>query len=149
DVALVMDLSSSMRYGTMLGFDITNNTRTTNNPDTVVPKFGHYSSSSAVLTYSGATRTSSYDSYSITPSNTTVGNSSYSLTYINGFYQNASYASTLVRAFDSYSSTDGGNTWSPPTTQTPQLPPSSYTTTPGGDVPLFVSGSSTTYAKSV
>jgi Flp pilus assembly protein TadG len=149
DVALVMDLSTSMRFGTCLGFDFYTQTRTTNNPDPLVPAFGHYSSTSAVMTGPTTTRTSAVDSYSISPSNTTVGNSVYSLTYINSFYQNAPYASTLIRAFDSYTSTDGGATWSPPTTQTPQLPPTTYATTPGGDGPLYSSGSTTTYAQNV
>ena len=149
DIALTMDLSSSMRYGTMLGFDITTTTRTTNNPDTNYPKFSHYSSGSAGMIYTGGNQTSSYDNYTITPTNTTTGNGSYSLAYINGFYQNAAYASTLIRAFDSYSSTDGGNTWTAPTTQHPQLPSTPNTTLPGGDVPLFANGSTTTYATDV
>ena len=121
DIALVMDLSSSMRYGTLLGFDIQTSTRTTNNPDTLVPTFGHYSSSSAGLTGPTTNRTSIYDNYTISPSNTTTGNSSYNLTYINGFYQNAAYASPLIRAFDSYTSTDGGNTWTAPTSGPPHV----------------------------
>ncbi len=68
---------------------------------------------------------------------------------MNNFYQNAAYAATLIRAFDSYTSTDGGNTWTPPTTGTPQLPPNSYASAPGGDVPLFKNGSTTTYATDV
>ncbi len=84
------------------------------------------------------------------PSNFTVTNSSYTLTYINSFYQNAAYASTLIRAFDSYTSTNGGVTWTAPGTgAAPVLPPSSYATTPGGDVPLFVKGSTTNYATNV
>jgi len=149
DLALVMDLSSSMRYGTMLGFDITTATRSTNNPDTVVPTFSHYSSASAGLIGGTANQTSSYDSYTISPTNTTAGNASYALTYINGFYQNAAYASTLIRAFDSYTSTDGGATWTAPTSGSPVIPASSYGSVPGGDVPLFLSGSTTTYAKTV
>ncbi len=149
DIALVMDLSSSMRYGTMLGFDITTSSRTTNNPDSVVPTFSHYSSSSAGLVGGTSNQTSSYDSYTISPSNTTTSNSSYALTYINGFYQNAAYASTLIRAFDSYTSSDGGSTWSAPSSGSPVLPPSSYTSTPGGDVPLFKQASLSTYAKTV
>src|SRR5208337_4862568 len=47
--------------------------------------------------------------------------------YVNSFYQNAAPSAatpnpTLIRAFDSYSSTDGGNTWTAPTTQRPQIP---------------------------
>jgi hypothetical protein len=150
DVALVMDLSGSMRLGTVLGFDFYTQTRTTNNPDPLVPAFGQYSSGSANLQYTGANRSSGVDNYTILPTNTTVGNSSYTLTYINSFYQNAAYASTLIRAFDSYTSTNGGVTWVAPTGgASPVLPPASYATTPGGDVPLFVKGSATTYAQNV
>jgi len=149
DVALVMDLSGSMRMGTCLGFDFAASSRTTNNPDTLVPTFGHYSSSNAALTWSGGNRTSGTDSYTISPSNTTTSNSSYSLTYINNFYQNAAYATTLVRAFDSYTSSDGGTTWTAPTSGGPQLPPASYASVPGGDVPLFVKSSTTNYATDV
>ncbi len=153
DIALVMDLSGSMRLGTCLGFDPLPTSlqynRTSNNPDTNVPAFGHYSSSSAGLVYSGATQTSATSSYSVPPTNTTLASTSYTLTYINNFYQNAAYASTLVRAFDSYTSTDGGNTWIAPTSGSPQLPPSSYATVPGGDVPLWKNGGTTTYAQHV
>jgi Flp pilus assembly protein TadG len=149
DIGLVMDLSSSMRYGTMLGFDITTATRSTNNPDTLVPTFSHYSSASAGLIGGSSNQTSSYDSYTISPTNTTAANSSYALTYINGFYQNAAYASTLIRAFDSYTSSNGGTTWSAPSSGTPVLPAASYASVPGGDVPLFKSGSTTTYATTV
>jgi Flp pilus assembly protein TadG len=149
DIALCMDLSGSMRLGTCLGFDWFTAKRVSNNPDTLVPTFGHYSSSSAVLKGPTTNQISADDSYTVSPSNTTVGNSSYSLTYINSFYQNNAYATPLIRAFDSYSSTDGGNTWTAPTSQTPQLPSTSLATTPGGDVPLFQSGSSTSYAQTV
>jgi Flp pilus assembly protein TadG len=150
DIALVMDLSGSMRMGTCLGFDFYTSSRTSNNPDTVYPTFGHYSSSSANMQGPTGNSTSGDDNYTISPSNTTTTNSSYTLTYVNNFYQNDAYASTLVRAFDSYTSTDGGNTWAAPTgSATPQLPPSSYATTPGGDLPLYKNGSSSTYAQTV
>src|SRR5271157_179553 len=149
DIALVMDLSGSMRFGTCLGFDFWPTSRTSNNPDTVIPTFGQYSSSNAGLQGPTTNQTSSDDSYTISPSNTTAPNSSYAKTYVNNFYQNAAYASTLVRAFDSYTSTDGGNTWSPPSSVAPVLPPTSYASVPGGDVPLFLSGSTSTYAKTV
>jgi hypothetical protein len=150
DVALTLDLSGSMLNGTSLGFDPGAWTRTTNNPDPLVPAFGHYATNGSLLIGPSTSRTSSSDSYTIPPANATVPNATYSLTYVNSFYQNAAYAPTLVRAFDSYTSTDGGNTWAAPGAgATPQLPPSSYATTPGGDVPLFAFGSTTTYAKTV
>jgi hypothetical protein len=150
DIALVMDLSGSMRLGTCLGYDMWTSSRTTNNPDPLYPTFGHYSSGNASMQGPSSNRTSSVDSYTIPPSNTTAPNSSYSLTYVNNFYQNAAYTSPWIRAFDSYTSTDGGVTWSAPGSgTTPALPPNSYATTPGGDVPLFVNGSTTNYATDV
>ncbi len=149
DIALVMDLSGSMRMGTCLGFDWYTTSRTSNNPDPLVPTFGHYSSSNAGLIGPSTNQTSSYENMTISPSNTTAGNASYALTYINGFYQNAAYASTLIRAFDSYTSTDGGNTWTAPTSRSPTLPPASYASNPGGDNPLFFLGSTSTYATDV
>jgi len=149
DIALVMDLSGSMRMGTCLGYDFYTSSRTSNNPDTVYPTFGHYSSASAGMQGPTTNQTSTYDSYTISPSNTTAPNSSYSLTYVNNFYQNAAYATPLIRAFDSYTSTDGGTTWTAPTSGKPVLPPSTYTSTPGGDVPLFMTGSTSIYATNV
>ena len=43
-----MDCSASMRMGTCLGFDFYTASRTSNNPDTLVPTFGQYSSGNAV-----------------------------------------------------------------------------------------------------
>ncbi len=149
DIALVMDLSGSMRFGTCLGFDFYTTSRTSNNPDSLYPTFGQYSSTNANMQGPSTNQTSADDSYTISPTNTTVANSSYSLTYVNNFFQNAPYASTLIRAFDSYTSTDGGATWTAPSTGTPVLPSSSYASVPGGDVPLFKSGSTTTYATTV
>jgi Flp pilus assembly protein TadG len=149
DIALAMDLSGSMRLGTCLGFDFWPTSRSCNNPDPVYPQFGHYSSANADMQGPSSNQTSSVDSYTIPPSNTTAPNSSYTLTYVNNFYQNAAYASPLVRAFDSYTSSDGGNTWSPPSSGSPILPPASYATVPGYDVPLFVKSSTTTYATNV
>ncbi|MGO9597613.1 MAG: hypothetical protein ACLP7Q_06400 [Isosphaeraceae bacterium] len=150
DIALVMDLSGSMRMGTCLGFDWYTNSRSTNNPDTLAPTFGAYSSSGDNLVGPTTNRTSGADNYTIPPSNTTVTNASYNRTYINNWFQNAAYTSPLVRAFDSYTSSDGGQTWSAPSSgASPVLPPTSYATTPGGDVPLFVSGSTSTYAQTV
>jgi Flp pilus assembly protein TadG len=150
DIALTIDLSGSMLNGTSLGFDPAAYARTTNNPDPLVPTFGQYAGNTSLLIGPSTNRTSSGNNYTIPPTNATVANATYSLTYVNSFYQNAAYASTLIRAFDSYTSTNNGTSWTAPSgSATPQLPPSSYATTPGGDVPLFKSGSTTTYAKTV
>jgi hypothetical protein len=149
DIALVMDLSGSMRLGSNLGFDISTTSRNTNNPDPLIPVWGQYSSNNAGLQGTSSNQTSSDSSYTVSPSNYTVANSSYSLIYLQSFYQNAAYASTLVRAFDSYTSTNSGSSWTVPTSGSPVLPPSSYASVPGGDVPLFKSGSTKTYATDV
>ena len=149
DIALSLDLSGSMRFGTCLGFDFYTTSRSSNNPDTLIPTFGHYSSSSADMQGPTTNQTSGDESYTISPSNTTATNSSYALTYVNNFFQSAAYASTLIRAFDSYTSSDGGVTWTAPTSGTPQLPPTTYASVPGGDVPLYVKNSTTNYATDV
>jgi Flp pilus assembly protein TadG len=150
DIALVMDLSGSMRMGTCLGYDFYTSSRTCNNPDSLFPTFGHYSSASAGMQGPQTPQTSAYDNYTISESNTTVGNASYTKTYVNNFYSNAAYGSTLIRAFDSYTSADGGLTWAAPSGgTTPVLPPTSYASVPGGDVPLFKNGSSSIYATTV
>jgi|GEM_PF-1298606 Flp pilus assembly protein TadG len=150
DIALVLDLSGSMRMGTCLGFDFYTNSRTTNNPDPLYPVFGHYSANNANMQGPSSNQTSSYDNYAISPSNTTIPNISYSLTYVNNFYQNDPYTSTLVRAFDSYTSSDGGNTWSAPASgATPVLPSNNFSSVPGGDAPLFKYGSNGNYAHSI
>ena len=69
---------------------------------------------------------------------------------MNNFYQNNAYADPLIRAFDSYTSSDEGATWSPPSSgASPVLPPTSYASVPGGDVPLFKNGSTSNYATNV
>jgi Flp pilus assembly protein TadG len=149
DIALAIDLSGSMRFGTCLGFDFYTTSRTSNNPDSLFPTFGHYSSSNANMQGPSTNQTSADESYTISPSNTTTANSSYTQLYINSFYQNSNYATPLIRAFDSYTSSNGGTTWTAPTSGSPTLPPTSYTSVPGGDVPLFKSGSTSTYATDV
>jgi Putative Flp pilus-assembly TadE/G-like len=149
DIALVLDLSGSMRFGTCLGFDFYPTSRTSNNPDPLIPTFGQYSSANAGLQGPSTNQTSGDDNYTISPSNTTAPNSSYSLTFVNNFIQDAPYTTPWVRAFDSYTSSNSGVTWTASTTGTPQLPAASFASVPGGDVPLFKSGSTTTYATDV
>ena len=108
DIALVMDLSGSMRLArasastsTPPRVTPTTPTRTTRSLATIRPPAPGCKGPPRI-------RRRPPRAYTISPSNTTVANSSYSLTYVNNFYQNAAYATTLIRAFDSYSSTDGG-----------------------------------------
>src|SRR5262245_54730032 len=88
DIALVLDLSGSMRMGTCHLFDFYTTSGTTNNPDPLVPKFGHYSSASAEMQGPSTSRTSAYEDYEIPPSNVTAPNGNYSKTFLNNFYAN-------------------------------------------------------------
>ncbi len=45
DIAIVLDYSGSMRYASLLG-EPTSGNRSSNNPDSVFPTFGHYSATS-------------------------------------------------------------------------------------------------------
>jgi Flp pilus assembly protein TadG len=187
DIALIMDKSGSIRFGTCLRYDpLSSLTSGSNNPDPLYPQWGPYSASGVGSSIQGPNTDPSYTlgsgNYTIAPANTTTpvptGGSPYAMqTYVNSFYQNAASTSanptpTLIRAFDSYSSTDGGNTWTAPTTQRPQLPSGgsavTYNTTTNttsftsplvagtagvsapatGDYPLFVQGS-TNYATNI
>ena len=99
DIALAMDLSSSIAFGTCSGFDFYTTSRTTNNPDTTYPTFGHYSTASSSLCTRVLkivpplpTTVTRFPS----PTNTTTTTSAYDQTDVNKtFYQNAAYASNL------------------------------------------------------
>ena len=72
DVAIVIDLSGSMRFSSLLGIPYSGS-RSTNNPEAVYPQFGHYSSSSANLRQSQSVSTISGYTYYAT--NTTDSDS--------------------------------------------------------------------------
>ena len=77
-----MDLSGSMRFGTCLGFDFYTYSRTSNNPDHPLSDIRPVLRRAMPSCKGPApTETSSDESYTISPSNTTAPNSSYSLTY--------------------------------------------------------------------
>src|ERR1700677_2688656 len=67
DIAMIMDLSESMRFGTLLAFDFPTTTRNTNNMDTNVPTFARCSggNSPANLYTPPASQNSLHDSYTI------------------------------------------------------------------------------------
>ena len=43
DIAVVLDFSGSMRFSSLLGVDYATSTRASNNPDGLIPVWGHYS----------------------------------------------------------------------------------------------------------
>src|SRR5262249_11178480 len=58
DPAIVTDLSGSMRYDSLIGVDHSDTRESGNNPDDIIPSFGHYSSASASLRRTTAYSTS-------------------------------------------------------------------------------------------
>lgn len=110
DVCVVVDLSGSMRFDSLIGIPHSGSRTMSNNPESVYPVFGHYSSSSASL-YNGNSQTTVngwvFGSANVT-ANTNSGPS-----IIDDFYQNRAMT---IRAF------------SPA--------PDSYAQAPLGDLPL-------------
>jgi hypothetical protein len=70
DVAIVLDFSGSMRFGSLMGLPISGS-RSTNNPEATYPRFGHYSATStASLLQTSSVSTINGDTYQA--SNTTA-----------------------------------------------------------------------------
>jgi Flp pilus assembly protein TadG len=128
DVAIVIDFSGSMRFSSLLGLPYSGSRRQSNNPETVFPKFGHYSSSSADLSVSESSTTLggyTYMAANTTESDTLNGNRPAIVSdFHNGPGQNAPLA---------FSSAGDGDS-------------KGYV---GGDQWLFKSGSTTNYATTV
>jgi hypothetical protein len=128
DVALVLDYSGSMRFGSLLGIPY-NGTRSTNNPESAFPVFGHYSAQSAAALQQTSAQTilngNTFDASNVTEADA-LNNSRPPV--VGDFYQQL--GSTPVPAFTAA--------------------PSSYNTTPGGDNFLKTGlNTGTTYAKSL
>lgn len=124
DVALVLDLSGSMRFDSLLSVPYYGSRTQSNNPDPSYPDFGHYTSSSVILQNTNGPKTISGDTYGLAnTSSTTDAGSPIVLDYSKGSLGN------YVAAF------------SPA--------PAGYATNPGGDKPLYKYGSTSTYAKTV
>ncbi len=107
DVGLVMDFSGSMRFGSLLGIPYSgtrdNGSGTgsgSNNPESVFPKFGHYSAvSTAGLQF---TADSTISGQSFNPSNITEADP-YNDTrppVVNDFYQHVPYTNPDIPAFN-------------------------------------------------
>ena len=128
DVAVVLDLSRSMRFDSMMGIPYYGTRQQSNNPETVFPLFGHYSATaSAALQVTGSGPTF-LNSVAYGLANITVDTNS-GTAIVKDFYQNALGASP-VAAF------------------TPAA--DSYATTPAGDSPLYVANTpSSGYATTV
>jgi hypothetical protein len=102
DVAVILDYSGSMRFGSLVRDDPFSENPGTNLPDTTVPTFGHYSSGSADLSTSSFT--SPYD-----PCNLTTTTSDGRAPIVNDFYSDANGTPAFAAASSSYAGTPGGD----------------------------------------
>jgi Flp pilus assembly protein TadG len=113
DVMVIMDLSGSMKFQSLVGYPYYGARTQSMNPDTLFPQFGHYSSASAALQMPNPT-TSVFDgTYTYAPNNITMDSANNGPAIVKYYYSN-------------------------PATGTTAFSPSSATnTTPNGDIPLF------------
>ena len=125
DVAVVLDMSGSMRFDSLLGIPYWGGRTQSNNPETVYPQFGHYGSFASNLYTNQAATTIS--GYTYGAANTTVDTGG-GAAVVKDYYQNALGASP-VAAFTAA--------------------PDSYATAPAGDKPLMTFGSTTVPGKTV
>ncbi len=120
DVCFILDYSGSMRFGSLFGTPYYGS-RSCNNQDTVVPTFGHYSAGSGATGMPAASATSPYGDANIT---TTTSDGRPPIAA--DFYVNSGGTPAFTAA------------------------PSSYASTPGGDVPPKTNkGAGTSYAQTV
>ncbi|MFO0953821.1 MAG: pilus assembly protein TadG-related protein [Isosphaeraceae bacterium] len=117
DVAVVLDLSRSMRFDTLLGVPYYGTRTASNNPESVFPLFGHYSATTSAALQGPTSGPSTVGAYSYGPANVTVDTDS-GPAIVKDFYQNALGASN-VAAFSPASDT--------------------YASNPDGDMPLYKS----------
>ncbi|HVA44849.1 MAG TPA: Tad domain-containing protein [Pirellulales bacterium] len=104
DVAIVLDYSGSMRFASYLGVN-SGGTMAANNPDTVVPTFGHYSAFGAGTMYA----TSFNLPYS--PANITSTTTDGRPPICADFYQDAGGTPAFTAAPASYATTPGGDNY--------------------------------------
>ncbi|MGD9723025.1 MAG: pilus assembly protein TadG-related protein [Pirellulales bacterium] len=105
DVMIVLDYSGSMRFGSLVRDDPFASNATSNNPDTVVPLFGHYSNTgSAAMT--ATSFTSPYD-----PCNLTSMTSDGRAAIVQDFYQDTSGTAAFSPASAGYATAPGGDNY--------------------------------------
>jgi len=108
DVAVILDMSGSMRFDSLLGIGYSGSRSQSNNPETVYPEFGHYSSTSIKLE-NASPSTLGGDSYGL--ANITVATDAGDA-IVKDFYQSVQ-GSSPVPAFtpapDSYATNPEGN----------------------------------------
>lgn len=148
DVAVILDFSGSMRFGSLLGVPYNGNRNNglgnnsgSNNPESVYPKFGHYSSTSAGLQQTADITISGYD---YTPSNVTAADTANDMrpAVVGDFYQHPVYTNPDIPAFHNTIDATG-----------PKIPDDSTLDSDnlaGGDKPLRINNTpGNGYAKTV
>lgn len=101
DIALILDYSGSMRFASLMGTPYSGD-RTTNSGDSVIPSFGHYSSSSAGL--QATSFTNPYDAANIT---TTTSDGRAPI--VGDFYSDANGTAAFSPQPSSYGTTPDGD----------------------------------------
>ncbi|HEX4145917.1 MAG TPA: pilus assembly protein TadG-related protein [Pirellulales bacterium] len=103
DIAIVLDFSGSMRFSSLLGTDYETSTRSSNNPDGLIPVWGHYSDvSDAGL--QATTFTLPYNA-----ANITVTTSDGRPPVVQDFYIDANGTPAFTAASAAYASVPGGD----------------------------------------
>ena len=103
DVAIILDYSGSMRFASLLGTPYSGN-RSSNNPDSVFPAFGHYSATSTAA-LQNTTFTAPYSD-----ANVTITTSDGRAPIVNDFYTSSSGGSAFASASSTgYATTPGGD----------------------------------------
>lgn len=101
DVAIVLDFSGSMRFGSLMATPISGN-RSTNNGDAVYPSFAHYTSSSSNLSTGSFTMPYAEPNISTTTSDNRPP-------LVANFYQDSTGTPAFSAAPSSYNVTPGGD----------------------------------------
>jgi Flp pilus assembly protein TadG len=102
DVAIILDYSGSMRFASLIGTPYSGN-RSSNNPDSAYPTFGHYTAvSSAAL--QNTTFTAPYSDANVT---TTTNDGRAPI--VNDFYTSSSGGAAFSAASAGYATTPGGD----------------------------------------
>ena len=102
DICIILDYSGSMRFASLTGLGPFDNSRTCNNPDTVYPQFGHYSSTSGNMY--ATSFNSPYDAANIT---TTTSDGRPPI--VQDFYQDSSGTVAWTAAPSSYATAPAGD----------------------------------------
>lgn len=104
DVAVILDYSGSMRYASHLGGNPFRTNLSSNNPDTNVPAFGHYSDSAAALTATSFTLPFAAANYTVTTSDGRPP-------ICADFYSNSSGTAAFSSASSGYATTPDGQNY--------------------------------------